>query len=157
MTDTDLITAGGSTDNVALPDPVTSDDAQPEAVSAPRSRRARCGYAAPPSRTTLRPAAPGSLAAMVLPDLRALADKVGVKGASGMRKSELIAAIREQRGETNGAQAAPPPEAVGPGSAEPEPRRQDARQRCASPRPPTRGAGRGSRRGRCAKLPPRHS
>ena len=34
---------------------------------------------------------------MVLPDLRALADQVGVKGASGMRKSELIAAIRETR------------------------------------------------------------
>ena len=36
---------------------------------------------------------------MVLPELRALANEVGVKGASGMRKSELIAAIRERRGE----------------------------------------------------------
>ena len=35
---------------------------------------------------------------MVLPELRALANEVGVKGASGMRKGELIAAIREHRG-----------------------------------------------------------
>jgi transcription termination factor Rho len=37
---------------------------------------------------------------MVLPELRALASEVGVKGASAMRKNELIAAIREQRGES---------------------------------------------------------
>src|ERR1700751_5905372 len=36
---------------------------------------------------------------MVLPELRALANEVGVKGTSGMRKNELIAAIREQRGQ----------------------------------------------------------
>ena len=39
----------------------------------------------------------GSLATMVLPELRALASQVGVKGTSGMRKGELIAAIREIR------------------------------------------------------------
>ncbi|ORW63838.1 transcription termination factor Rho [Mycolicibacter senuensis] len=43
-------------------------------------------------------AAEPSLSAMVLPELRALANRVGVKGASGMRKSELIAAIREVGG-----------------------------------------------------------
>ncbi len=32
---------------------------------------------------------------MVLPELRALANRVGVKGTSGMRKGDLIAAIRE--------------------------------------------------------------
>jgi len=40
----------------------------------------------------------GSLSAMVLPELRALASQVGVKGTSGMRKSDLIEAIRERQG-----------------------------------------------------------
>ncbi|WP_390888014.1 transcription termination factor Rho [Candidatus Mycobacterium wuenschmannii] len=50
-------------------------------------------------------ASDGSLASMVLPELRALANRSGVKGTSGMRKSELIAAIRESRqgGQSNGA------------------------------------------------------
>jgi transcription termination factor Rho len=39
-----------------------------------------------------------SLSAMVLPELRALANRSGVKGTSGMRKSELIAAIEQSRG-----------------------------------------------------------
>jgi len=39
----------------------------------------------------------GTLATMVLPELRALASQVGVKGTSGMRKGELIAAITEIR------------------------------------------------------------
>ena len=44
----------------------------------------------------------GALTSMLLPDLRALASEFGVKATSGMRKGELIAAIREHRGETNG-------------------------------------------------------
>jgi transcription termination factor Rho len=51
---------------------------------------------------------------MVLPELRALANRVGVKGTSGMRKGELITAIRDTqnggtsspRGGANGAPAA---------------------------------------------------
>ncbi|MBU3752202.1 MAG: transcription termination factor Rho, partial [Mycobacterium sp.] len=39
----------------------------------------------------------GALGTMVLPELRALATQVGVKGTSGMRKQELIAAISEIR------------------------------------------------------------
>jgi transcription termination factor Rho len=40
---------------------------------------------------------------MVLPELRALANKVGVKGTSGMRKGDLIAAIKEhQNGGSSG-------------------------------------------------------
>ncbi len=71
MTDTDLITAEGSLDRSAPPTDVTSD------IAAPSSGR--------------------SLGAMVLPELRALATKVGVKGVSGMRKGELIDAIRERQ------------------------------------------------------------
>ena len=40
----------------------------------------------------------GALATMVLPELRAMATQAGVKGTSGMRKNELIAAIRETQG-----------------------------------------------------------
>ncbi len=82
MTDTDLFTAGESTDSDRLSDPVTTDT---------------------PSAKTDAP--DGSLATMVLPELRALASRAGVKGTSGMRKNELIAAIREIRGEANGTTA----------------------------------------------------
>jgi len=86
VTDTDLITAGESTPGDAPgetpSDAVTTDT--PEAKSS---------------------APDGSLATMVLPELRALANEAGVKGTSGMRKNELIAAIREIRGQANGAPA----------------------------------------------------
>ncbi|MGD9622866.1 MAG: transcription termination factor Rho [Mycolicibacterium sp.] len=73
MTDTDLITAGTSTESGELQNAVT-----PGAISATES----------------------GLAGLVLPELRSLAKEIGVDGASGMRKSELIAAIRERRGES---------------------------------------------------------
>ncbi len=75
MTDTDLITADApATDARAA---VTSES--PSDANAPKSPG-------------------GPLATMVLPELRALAGQVGVKGTSGMRKGELIAAIREMQG-----------------------------------------------------------
>ena len=55
------------------------------------------------------PAESGSLATMVLPELRAMASRAGVKGTSGMRKSDLIAAIRDSQnggGSHGGADAA---------------------------------------------------
>jgi transcription termination factor Rho len=54
--------------------------------------------------TTSASAGGGSLSTMVLPELRALATSVGVKGTSGMRKGDLITAIRETRdgGASNG-------------------------------------------------------
>lgn len=89
MTDTDLITAGDSTDDQKLSNSVTTNTpaASDEATSAVDANKE----------------SDGSLSTMVLPELRALANRVGVKGTSGMRKNELIAAIRESRGHTNGA------------------------------------------------------
>ncbi|QNI08054.1 transcription termination factor Rho [Mycobacterium kubicae] len=79
MTDTDLFTAGESTDADKQSDSVITDT------------------------PVVKTGAPtGSLAAMVLPELRALASQSGVKGTSGMRKNELIAAIKEIRGQANG-------------------------------------------------------
>ncbi|MBY0387214.1 MAG: transcription termination factor Rho [Mycobacterium pseudokansasii] len=83
MTDTDLITAGES----------TNADTQSESVTKDTS-----------DVNTRVPG--GSLSTMVLPELRALANRAGVKGTSGMRKNELIAAIQEITGRANGASAA---------------------------------------------------
>jgi transcription termination factor Rho len=85
VTDTDLVTAGDSTENDKLSNPVTPD------ISSENDAHSN--------------ASDGSLTTMVLPELRALANRSGVKGTSGMRKSELIAAIRETRqgGHSNGA------------------------------------------------------
>ena len=77
MTDTDLITAADSISKSSEP-----------AVN-PES------HAENPSKN---PAKSGSLSTLVLPELRALASQAGVKGTSGMRKNELIEAIREVQG-----------------------------------------------------------
>lgn len=90
MTDTDLFTAGESTDDNRLSNAVTTDTPDVKAN-----------------------ASAGSLTTMVLPELRALANQAGVKGTSGMRKNELIAAIQEIRGQANGASAAGAPEGGG--------------------------------------------
>jgi transcription termination factor Rho len=82
VTDTDLFTAGENTDANQLSNAVTAN--------------------APDAKTN---ASAGALSTMVLPELRALANQVGVKGTSGMRKNELIAAIKEVRGQANGAPA----------------------------------------------------
>jgi transcription termination factor Rho len=99
VTETDLITAGGSSENAELPNTVTSEISSPAeadaSVATPTAETAPTADVASGDRA-------GSLSTMVLPELRALAKQVGVEGASGMRKSELIAAIRERRGESNG-------------------------------------------------------
>jgi transcription termination factor Rho len=93
VTDTDLVTAGDSTENDKLSNPVTSEtSAGPEASGSSADNNNHLSES------------DGSLSTMVLPELRALANRVGVKGTSGMRKNELIAAIRENRhGHANGA------------------------------------------------------
>ena len=88
MTDTDLITAAERAPQTEAP-----------AVTAETPRRLTL------SRTSRVPDAAGStgsLSTMVLPELRALANQVGVKGTSGMRKGDLIAAIKEHQNGGNG-------------------------------------------------------
>ena len=93
MTETDLVTAGDSTGNDKLSNTVTPDTSADSDASG----------SATEANTS---ASDGSLSTMVLPELRALANRAGVKGTSGMRKNELIAAIRESRqGRANGAPA----------------------------------------------------
>ncbi|BBY05074.1 transcription termination factor Rho [Mycobacterium noviomagense] len=87
MTDTDLITAGDSTNDDKLSNSVSSGTSAPSAAGA-----AAVDIDLPD----------GSLSTMVLPELRALANRAGVKGTSSMRKNELIAAIREIHGQANG-------------------------------------------------------
>jgi transcription termination factor Rho len=98
VTETDLFTAGDSAE-AQLPNAVEADIESPAVADAP---------IAPPTAETAPTAdvASGdrsaSLSSLVLPELRAIAKEIGVEGASGMRKSELIAAIRERRAASNG-------------------------------------------------------
>jgi len=81
VTDTDLITTQDRSEQTLT--------GQTESSSAVKSDS---------PTTASAPDAGGSLSTMVLPELRALANSVGVKGTSGMRKGDLISAIRETRG-----------------------------------------------------------
>jgi transcription termination factor Rho len=150
VTDTDLFTAGGS--DIELPDVVNSDISEPVSAASADTAAPETPQTAPASAPAeTAPAADvasgergsrgGSLTGMVLPDLRALANQLGVKGSSGMRKSELIAAIKEHRGEANGR----PAESAAAPAAEDQPVENGtapAAEQSAPPRRERRGASR---------------
>ncbi|NLU84454.1 transcription termination factor Rho [Rhodococcus sp. HNM0569] len=92
MTDTELITspvdaASANADDAGLAQ--TSAKAVTAATKRAEARRS------------------GGLSGMVLAELRALAGELGIKGTSGMRKGDLIAAIKERQGGGGSAEAAP--------------------------------------------------
>ena len=74
MTDTDLITAPAEQESAG--------SAGPDSGRPATKTRARTG-----------------LSGMVLSELRTVAGELGIKGTSGMRKGDLIAAIKERQGE----------------------------------------------------------
>ncbi|MFT4125293.1 MAG: transcription termination factor Rho [Gordonia sp. (in: high G+C Gram-positive bacteria)] len=95
MTDTDLITAPASAD---------AETASTGAAPKTRTRAARSG-----------------LTGMVLSELRVLAGELGIKGTSGMRKGDLIAAIKERQAAQSPKAQAPAPQAESPQSTEQTP------------------------------------
>jgi transcription termination factor Rho len=104
VTETDLFTADGSSENVELPQsqPVTSNTSTSPDNSGGDTTNGTSTAETAPTADVASGDRPASLSTMVLPELRALAKQIGVEGASGMRKSELVAAIKERRGDSNG-------------------------------------------------------
>jgi transcription termination factor Rho len=66
---------------------------------------------------TRRRATSGGLAAMVLPELQAMAGELGISGVGRLRKSQLIEAIQERQGGTSAAASAPAARAAANGRA----------------------------------------
>ncbi|TXI51811.1 transcription termination factor Rho [Mycolicibacter arupensis] len=119
MTETDLFAAEGSTDQESLSTPPSTpetstdvaaggSDAAPSAPEEATPAPVVTESAPAPAPDNGVAATDAALSSMVLPELRALANRVGVKGSSGMRKSELIAAIREVSSGGSDAPAAQP-------------------------------------------------
>ncbi|MFE2752211.1 transcription termination factor Rho [Actinosynnema sp. NPDC059335] len=95
MTNTDVL----SSQAPAAPDPAASSGAEENALTTPSN-----GSATPRKRA--------GLSGMVLAELRELAGQLGITGTAGLRKGDLIAAIKERQGGTSGrGSAATPPKA----------------------------------------------
>ncbi len=92
MTDTDLITAPAEQESAG--------SAGPDSGGQPAKTRAR--------------AARTGLSGMVLSELRTVAGELGIKGTSGMRKGDLIAAIKERQSGAAGKSADAKAEAKSP-------------------------------------------
>jgi transcription termination factor Rho len=129
VTETDLITAGDSTHDNELSNTVNATTSVP-AESGAQPPAPSTGDAGTEANTT---GSDGSLSTMVLPELRALANRVGVKGTSGMRKNELIAAIRQIQGGTQGEVANRAPANGGAAASTDTDSRQAATSESASP------------------------
>jgi transcription termination factor Rho len=136
VTDTDLFTADSA--EREMPAPVTTDlPAAADTPAPPTAETAPTADVASGDRARRAP----SLTSMVLPELRALAKQIGVEGASGMRKSELIAAIRERReatadkpnGEVKATAGADAPADAAPPSSRPRRERRTSSRRAGSP------------------------
>lgn len=115
MTNTELIAADDRTENEQLPNHQQDSAATADPTSSAAPENAEKAEKA--EKSAGKSAGQGSLSTMVLPELRAMASRIGVKGASGMRKSELIAAIREVNGRADSS-AAEPAAAAEPAPAE---------------------------------------
>jgi transcription termination factor Rho len=75
VTETDLVTAGGSPEQAELPNTVIAQDSSPAPADASSGAPAADP---PPAADVTTDASKGSLSSMVLPELRALANSVGV-------------------------------------------------------------------------------
>ncbi|MCW2616283.1 MAG: transcription termination factor Rho, partial [Frankiales bacterium] len=76
-----------------------------DGATAPTGQDAPAGGAPAAAPRTRRRATSGGLAAMVLPELQAMAGELGITGVGRLRKSQLIEAIQDKQ--SGGAAAAP--------------------------------------------------
>ncbi|WP_307793706.1 transcription termination factor Rho [Actinotalea soli] len=97
-----------------------------ETIEAAQSSSATTAGASSPSRS-------GALSSLRLPELQALAAELGMQGTAGMRKGDLVSAIRERRA-SGGDQAAPAARGASRASKAEEPAEEQAAEPAKAPR-----------------------